>query len=336
MSMTTPPTPQQALSLFVQARIGGEPMGTTATSDLMLQTVTKALGAAGNLADSPELGLAGGKPVTKLLRAAGVAVYLLSDTLASRGLKRGLGLAVLALGAALVAIALLSGAAPAWLATAGFGILLGGLAYAALSSGMLSLALVLATPVVPLFVWSAMRGGPEDDSGPSRLVQIVLVVVLIITALIMGTVRTPESRPTLSWWLRVVGTVVGVVAAIALVVWLVRTVELPPWLGVTILVGFAVAVAALAVAGLGHLQSVSAAVPGAADPARGERRAHAAAWAWSYGAAYVVFALVLVAVLRFVPPADPDTNAAMFSLVATFAVLAVVCFVICLRIRKPV
>ena len=263
MTVTPGSSPQrEALDLFVQARIGGEPIGTTATSDLMLQTVTKALGAAGTLADSPELGLSGGKPVTKLIRAAGVAVYLLSDTLAGRGLKRGLGLAVLALGAALVAIALLSGAAPAWLATLGFGILLGGLAYAALSSGMLALALVLATPVIPLFVWSSMQGGAEEDSGSVRVVQIALIVMLILTALVMGTVRTPEARPTVAAGLRLIGVVVGVTAVVAGSVWLVRTVipELPAWLVTVLVAAGVIVVLLLAAAALKHLVSVNAGV----------------------------------------------------------------------------
>ncbi len=307
MTATPGSSPQrEALDLFVQARIGGEPIGTTATSDLMLQTVTKALGAAGTLADSPELGLSGGKPVTKLIRAAGVAVYLLSDTLAGRGLKRGLGLAVLALGAALVAIALLSGAAPAWLATLGFGILLGGLAYAALSSGMLALALVLATPVIPLFVWSSMQGGAEEDSGSVRVVQIALIVMLILTALVMGTVRTPEARPTVAAGLRLIGVVVGVTAVVAGSVWLVRTVipELPGWLLTVLVAAGVIVVLLLAAAALKHLVSVNAGVAGAADPALAERRAHAAAWAWSYGVIYVVLALLLGVVLRVIPPAD--------------------------------
>ena len=336
--MTVAPgsSPQrEALDLFVQARIGGEPIGTTATSDLMLQTVTKALGAAGTLADSPELGLSGGKPVTKLIRAAGVAVYLLSDTLAGRGLKRGLGLAVLALGAALVAIALLSGAAPAWLATLGFGILLGGLAYAALSSGMLALALVLATPVIPLFVWSSMQGGAEEDSGSVRVVQIALIVMLILTALVMGTVRTPEARPTVAAGLRLIGVVVGVTAVVAGSVWLVRTVipELPGWLLTVLVAAGVIVVLLLAAAALKHLVSVNAEVAGAADPALAERRAHAAAWAWSYGVIYVVLALLLGLVLRVIPPADPDTENVMQSLLGTFGALAVGCFLVCLRTK---
>lgn len=338
--ITSPPPPVRqplttdALTLFVTSRIGGEPIPSTATSELMLRTVTKALGAGATLIDSPGLGLQGAKPVTKTLRGAGLAVYLLSDTLSAHGRKRGLGLAVLALGAALVAIALLSGAAPAWMATAGFGILLGGLAYAALASGMLTLALVLATPVVPLLVWSWTQDGPDGDSGPSRLVQIGLIVGLIATALVMGVVRSPEARPTFARWARVVGGVAALMILAAAIVWLMRTIELPRWLGVAAAVGGAVGVVILAILGLRHVAAVEQAAHTAHDPARAERRAVVAAWAWTYGAGYVVFAIVLAVVLRVVPPADPDTGITLLALIATFVVLAVVCFALCLRTRK--
>ncbi len=231
--MTSPPDPPPSgaspLRIFAEARIGGEPIPSTATSELMLHTVTKALGAGATLVDSMGSTVPAAKPITKVLRGAGVSVYTLSDTLGGKGIKRGLGLALLALGGALVAISLITGSVPAWLTTIGFAILLGGLAYVALASGMLILAVVLATPVIPLGVWS-MRDVASDMGVGGASTQIGLIVLLILTAMIMGVVTVPERSPGAAWaalpwrsalrkgaWL-VGGVFLALVAAGALVV----------------------------------------------------------------------------------------------------------------------
>ena len=332
-----PISPATALDLFVNSGIGAEGVPSTATSELMLRTVTKALGAAATLVDSPAVGIAGAKPITKTIRGAGVGVYLLSETLGGKGIKRGLGLFVLAIGGALVAISLITGSAPAWMATLGFGLLLGGLAYAALATGSLALALVLATPVVPLLVWTATSSaGATDGSGGTNAVQIVLVALLVGTLLIIGTVRDPQRRPA-SWlslrpFVYVVMTVLALVT-IGVVVHAV-VVEFPalfasvlPWIaGVGLIV--------LTVAALLHAQRIARAAALTHGAASGT--AIAAGWAWVFGTAYVLLALVTLLALRRYPHAATDVETLLMSLLATFAVLATVCFALCLRIRVPV
>ena len=333
-----PPIPAAAaLKLFVSSGIGGEPIPSTATSELMLRTVTKAIGSAATLVDSPSLGLSGAKPVTKTVRGAGVGVYLLSETLAGRGIKRGLGLFVLALGGALLAIALITGSAPAWMATLGFGLLLAGLAYAALASGSLALALVLATPVVPLLVWSATQSNGGDEPGSTPIVQIVLIALLVGTVLIMGTVRDPQARPTR--WLNLrpfVYLLMGILLLVTIgVVVQAVVVELPvlwsvvlPWLA-------AAAVLVLAVVALLHAQRVGREATASKAHGAAEGAATAAGWAWVFGAVYVVLAVVVLLTLRRYPDAAAEVETLLRTLLATFTVLAAVCFALCLRIKRP-
>jgi hypothetical protein len=326
--MTTPAG--QGLLLFVQARIGGEPLESTATSDMMLRTATKAAGAAGTLVDSPALGFDRAKTVTKTIRGAAVAVYLLSDTLGGTGLKRGLGLLVLALGGALVAISLLTAAAPAWLSTAGFGILLGGLAFAAMSTGMLTHALVMATPVLPLLVWAMTRPDDGDPSGTSRIVQIVAVAGIIATLLLLGYVRQPSGSP--GTWLARVGTaavkgavVLGLVAL--LVVAVARTAD---W--VTSRPGWAVAVSGgvlglLLVASLWWISRIR----GQGQP----RRAEAMSWATAYGFVYTVLGLVLGALLSWGAVDVGEAESALGAVTVTLLLLALACYLLALT-RGPV
>lgn len=348
--MTSPEDPSPALRAFVRAKIGGEPVGTTATSELMLQTVTKAASATGGLIDSPALGVPAAKPVTRPIRGTSVALHLLSNTLGQRGITRGLGLLVLALGGSLVAISLIS-SVPAWLASAGFAILLGGLAYTALVTGELALTLVLATPVVPLLVWSAAQHQDDPDPGPSRIVQIALIAMIIVTALLMGSVRTPQAAPTVRASARGLGHTLLVLAGLlALViagwfgVWAVRTAT--GWLHQTMTVVAWIAALALALASwyaVLRAGRLAARVQTGTEPgwtsdrmARAARSSVGAAWAWLFGAVYACLALGLVALRQWGPQderwqSDPVLN----SLLPWFVLLAVMCFLAALLMARP-
>ena len=351
--MTSSEHPSPALRAFVRARIGGEPVGTTATSELMLQTVTKAASAAGGLVDSPALGVPAAKPVTRPLRGTSVALHLLSNTLGQRGITRGLGLLVLALGGSLVAISLIS-SVPAWLASAGFAILLGGLAYTALVTGELALTLVLATPVVPLLVWSGAQHQNDPDPGPSRMVQIALIAMIIVTALLMGSVRTPQTPPTVRASAKGLGhTLLALTGLVALVilgwfaVWALRASS--GWLhtSMTVIAWLAALALALvswyAVVRAGRL---AARVQTGTEPgwpsdrmARASRGSVSAAWAWLFGSVYGCLALGLVAVRRWGPQDEPwQSDPVLRSLLPWFVLLAVLCFLAALlmaRLPKP-
>jgi hypothetical protein len=329
-----PISPARALKLFVESGIGAEGVPSTATSELMLRTATKAVGSAATLVDSPSFGLSGAKPVTKTIRGAGVGVYLLSETLGGKGIKRGLGLFVLAIGGALVATSLITGTAPAWMATLGFALLLGGLAHAALASGSLALALVLGTPVVPLLVWSATRSSGGQGDGRNG-VQVVLIALLVGTLLAIGTVRDPQRRP--SSWLKlrpvltlviallVVLTIAVIVREVAIELPAVLTIVLPWVVGVVLVI-----LAALAARHALRVGRIAETEPGAASGA-----AIATAWALIFGSLYAVLALGCLFALKRYPDLQPDVENLLMSLLATFVVLAAVCFVLCLRMKPP-
>ena len=219
------------LQRFAAAKIGGESMVQASTSKQLVEVGTKAAGVTGSLLDSKHAGLGPARAITRVIRGATVTLYFLVRLLAADGLTRGIGLLVLATGGALVGIDLLTDATPAWLTAAGFGILLGGLAYAALRTRSLSHAIVLATPVVPLLVWSMTVTGSEEPSRTDRLTELVMIALLVAGLLVIGTVRQSSQQP-----LAVVGMaalsllLLAVVAGLAyLAVWVLG--RLGDWVG---------------------------------------------------------------------------------------------------------
>jgi hypothetical protein len=185
------------LQRFTEARIGGEPFDDELQSDLFLQTLADAAAVTGALVNSDRAGLGGPNLVTRTVNGAGKTAHLLTGSLSARegSLVRGFGLLALALGGTFLGIDLLTRDTPGWVTVLAFGILLGALAVAALRTRQPILALALGTPVVPLLVLgTAVEDGDGDGiSVLTRLAEIAGVAGVILTLLVIGTVREPSS-----------------------------------------------------------------------------------------------------------------------------------------------
>ena len=280
--------PSEPLQHFVRARIGGEPLHDTGDGTLVTDTGVQALAVAGALLDSPTTGGGKGRLFTRLLRGAVLVLYALVHLLGGSGVRRGLGLALLALGGALIGLDLVTPDTPQPITAAGFGILLGGLAYAALTARMYVHALLLATPAVPLVVYAQTATTEDDTNG-----RLLVVLGLMLTLLLIGTVQTHLSTPwrallaALPW---LAGTAVVTVVGWVVVSVVGKSLDRLTW--------------ALVCCGvLGGLAWMAAGLRASRTWPDGElawsflprQRYLSSVWAWSFGLGYALLALVLAA-----------------------------------------
>lgn len=181
-----------ALAAFDRAGIGREPLAEEGGSDQMVRTAATAVGVGITVLDGPGSGLGAVRPITRVVRGASLLPYW-----AVVGLTRGGGIArflaqlALAAGGAIIALALLAGA-PGWVTALGVGAVLTAFAYGALRTGSLLHGLVLLSPVVPLAIVAAVRGGRGDNAGRVTLISIALVVVGL---LVLGSLPNPMGTP---------------------------------------------------------------------------------------------------------------------------------------------
>jgi patatin-related protein len=206
------------LRAFDRAGVGREPLDAEASGDLLIRTAVTALAVGATVLDSPKLGLPAAKPLTRTLRGAALLPYWVA-----RGLTGGarigntVAIAVLALGAAMLALSLVLEATPRWVALIGVSAVLFGFAYAALRTGSLLHGIVLLSPVIPLVAYAVTQQVRPTETELPTLAVLPFVVALIAGLVVLGSlpglVRSPfavvEDRfgPTA---LRVIaGTVIG-------------------------------------------------------------------------------------------------------------------------------
>ncbi len=358
----TVPTPQDRARLdrFVNARIGGETIEDEAQSDLVIRTVSDAAAAMGSLVNSANSGLGGPNPWTKTVNGAGKTVHLLTGGMSASesSALRGLTVFVLALGGALIGVDLLTDDTPAWITVAGFAILLGGLAVAALRTRQPILALTLATAVVPLLVWSVSGPGSKGEPLWTRFVEMAGVAGVIGTLMVIGYVREPTwaepvppalvpaaaqaRRRRRGQSLRVIVLLVGLVLVVLLV-----TVLSPKWAAALmasslspILAGVLAAVLlVLILAGwLRALPRLRACAASSRNPQRDTiGKARTAPVLLGYGTVYAILAAALGALAwsRLVEsPGAVESDLVVLRLVpvvTTLLLLAAACLVIPLR-----
>ncbi len=179
-----------ALAAFDQAGVGREPLSQEASSDLTIRTATTAAAVGATVVDSNRSGLKAAKPVTRALRGAMLLPYWVVTALTSRTtLARGLALLGLAVGASLLALALLD-ALPSGLAgpaaMVGASAVLAAFAYGALRTGTMLHGLLLLTPIVPLVAYAVNEAQQQNgEQSAEQGVSILLVIVVLAIALML-------------------------------------------------------------------------------------------------------------------------------------------------------
>ena len=135
------------LAAFDRAGIGREMLADEARSDAMIRTATNAAAVGITLLDSDRLGLTPIKPATRAIRGAALIPYWILSGLASqKGLLRNLAFLALALGGALLVLAIFGALPEALLvpaATIGGGAVVVALAFGAMRSGTMLHGVVL-------------------------------------------------------------------------------------------------------------------------------------------------------------------------------------------------
>ncbi len=184
------------LRAFDRAGVGREPLDAEASGDLLIRTGVTALAVGATVLDSPKLGLPAAKPLTRTLRGAALLPYWVA-----RGLTGGarigntVAIAVLALGAAMLALSLVLEATPRWVALIGVSAVLFGFAYAALRTGSLLHGIVLLAPVIPLVAYAVTQQVRPTETELPTLAVLPFVVALITGLVVLGSlpglVRSP-------------------------------------------------------------------------------------------------------------------------------------------------
>lgn len=212
--------PDVALRLFAHCDLALEQAAAEAGTDLFAKTVSRSAAVGISLADGKHSGLGPVRVITRSLRGLVLTLYALvyGATVGSR-----FGTAVvngaLAVGGALLAVALLDDHVPGVVAGLATVLVLAGLALAALRSRAWVFALVLGLPLTAVLALVLARDGGSALSGNASTV--LAVAGLVVATMLLGTVRTPSAFPR--WiaagplWLWFVG---GLVLTLVVGAWL--------------------------------------------------------------------------------------------------------------------
>ncbi|MDF1604205.1 patatin-like protein [Nocardioides sp. YIM 152315] len=184
------------LRAFDRAGVGREPLDAEASGDLLIRTGVTAVAVGATVLDSPKLGVPAAKPLTRTIRGVALLPYWVA-----RGLTGGarigntVAIAVLALGAAMLALSLVLSETPRWVALIGVSAVLFGFAYAALRTGSLLHGIVLLAPVVPLVAYAVTQQVRPAETSLPTLAVLPFVAALIAGLVVLGSlpalVRTP-------------------------------------------------------------------------------------------------------------------------------------------------
>ncbi|AFM16735.1 patatin-related protein [Mycolicibacterium chubuense NBB4] len=220
------------LEIFVESGIGQEAVEEELPGDMALRTATAAAAVATTVISSPSSGLSFAQPLTRIIRGFVGVPYWIVIGLTQRGnIARMLAASALALGVALVAVALLaplSGFISTLVPTIGVGSLITLFAYAAARSRSVVHAAALLGLLIPLAVFALHRltagSHSSADSAPDKIFSFswqeslfgtLCVLILIAGTVVVANINSPKSSPLAAtgdvitaasrWWREVRG-----------------------------------------------------------------------------------------------------------------------------------